>query len=777
MRRYLLALLLFVLAVPAVAGPLKGRLASPYQWTDRPARVALEGVPAGARTLPCTLRRLPLSPNETPPAPQKLDLPVLPGPAVEIPPLPVEAIQVAGLQAGEAYGEVRFMTMAPPELDAAGFARAFPRCYRVLSSHQPFRLVTMGDSVTATGDYGEMLCAMLRRVFGYEDITCVRRAYSGRSADASVRFLQADGVETQPTLVTIMYGLNDAVCGVEKDTYAGNYEAITQVAREQAGAEVMYLGGTPDIGRSQLLGLVDPQMMLRTWDFCSALEDLGARLRVHVAPTFRAVWGTGRRDLEASARSMWGRFPTGYGSQLEPMLEGVGDTIHPGALGHLAMAKACWETLNGRQEPADPLRMEATAEWTTRTPRLSLTVTNTSLRSRQGRLQIVAPLGVKVRPRSRLYQLEPGQSATVALQFPESASAPPSGWASQRCLYEGPIILSVVDYCGETSRPYQVRAYGDPLTVWVERTWEVAAGGTVPLRAHVLNRSGQEQRAGLRVWNTAASPPAGQAIPLTIPARGEFVSAPVDVPFATTDSASRTSVIVRLSAAQGNPRATAEACAVRYGAARVPPASPVTVDGDLAEWPQTGWSVVGYPVQERGWWGPTKFRTKPSDGWLELAMAGDQEYVYLAARVQDNVVEKEGLTLFFDPRPPGVLGTCGPYFWASAELQADRKVRLGPGETTTFFEGATGAWRKTAQGWDLELRLPYRAIGCREWPAAGDLGFSLIWIDRDAEAGTDCQLYWAEDGQYWSPRWYGVVRRVDGSEASLRALPWRVRWR
>ena len=108
---------------------------------------------------------------------------------------------------------------------------------------------------------------------------------------------------------------------------------------------------------------------------------------------------------------------------------------------------------------------------------------------------------------------------------------------------------------------------------------------------------------------------------------------------------------------------------------------------------------------------------------------------------------------------------------------AEGKLRLSPGETTSFFEGAEGAWRRTTQGWDMELRLPYRALGCAAWPVSGDLGFSLIWIDRDNGTGTDCQLYWAEDGQYWSPRWYGVVRKWDGSEAALQALPWRVRWR
>ena len=220
--------------------------------------------------------------------------------------------------------------------------------------------------------------------------------------------------------------------------------------------------------------------------------------------------------------------------------------------------------------------------------------------------------------------------------------------------------------------------------------------------------------------------------------------------------------------------AAAEACAVRYGAARVP-FTPV-VDGDLSEWPRTGWSVVGYPVQERGWWGPTKLRSKPSDGWLEWAMAGDKDYVYLAARVQDKVVGREALTLFFDPRPPGVLGTCGTYYWAGVQLLPDGKVALSPGETTRFFAGAVGAWKRTAQGWDLELRLPYRALGCQEWPPSGDLGFSLVWTHAEGGAGTHYQLYWAEDGQYWCPRWYGVVRRVSG-DADLARLPWRVRWR
>jgi len=57
-----------------------------------------------------------------------------------------------------------------------------------------------------------------------------------------------------------------------------------------------------------------------------------------------------------------------------------------------------------------------------------------------------------------------------------------------------------------------------------------------------------------------------------------------------------------------------------------------------------------------------------------------------------------------------------------------------------------------------------------EWPASGDLGFSLIWTHVH-EDGRTTPIVWSENGHEWNTRWYGVLRKQEKPEP----LPFRVR--
>jgi len=67
--------------------------------------------------------------------------------------------------------------------------------------------------------------------------------------------------------------------------------------------------------------------------------------------------------------------------------------------------------------------------------------------------------------------------------------------------------------------------------------------------------------------------------------------------------------------------------------------------------------------------------------------------------------------------------------------------------------------------------VPYTALDATAWPQAGDLGLSIVWTHHDIE-GKRTELLWSENGHWWNPRWYGVVRRSDLINPSL---PYRVR--
>jgi hypothetical protein len=341
-----------------------------------------------------------------------------------------------------------------------------------------------------------------------------------------------------------------------------------------------------------------------------------------------------------------------------------------------------------------------------------------------------------------------------------------------------------VDLQDDGSRPYVVQAHFEPLTAWVAESRETVTDAAVPAKLHVVNYADEPHEVSLQAIIASESTRGVQAIRaaelaygFVVPPNGSIV-VPLKIPNAVTPDkqAGRTPVVLSVGT-EGGAMAyvMAEACAVRYGATHR--LANMNLDGDLAEWADAHWSVLGYPFQERGWSGLTDQRRQPSDGWMELATAIDDGFFYLAARVKDNVVGKEPLTLFFDPRPPPVLGTAGPYYWASSILEENGRMRLGKGETTTAFRDAAGAWRQTDDGWVAELRVPLSTFEREDWPPSGDLGFSLIWRDTDPGATTGCQLFWSEDGQYWSPRWYGVLRLIEaGKEPSPIALPYRVRW-
>jgi|GEM_PF-1708733 len=84
--------------------------------------------------------------------------------------------------------EVRYLVMDPPQpIDSEVIRKTLPLNRLKLLGGEPFRLLSMGDSVTATGDYEGMLKMMLTRATGNKKIEIIDRSYSGRSVDASVR--------------------------------------------------------------------------------------------------------------------------------------------------------------------------------------------------------------------------------------------------------------------------------------------------------------------------------------------------------------------------------------------------------------------------------------------------------------------------------------------------------------------------------------------------------------------------------------------------------------
>ena len=456
-------------------------------------------------------------------------------------------------------------------------------------------------------------------------------------------------------------------------------------------------------------------------------------MKIPLAETFQAVWGNGGTTIEESAKNMWPVYPPSYSKQLDSMMEaGKGDTIHPNALGHLAMARAVFAAMTGNITPA-PLRMTGISEWTEAGVVSRVTVQNQSGTRREGTLAVY-PVGgdVKLEGDGR-YALEPGQQIQLTVSWP--AARKPEDLLknpSDMDLSMNEPQVPVVDFSAKTSRVYAAAAPFAP------------AGGFVRDRQVTTDRN---VKIGLMEDGKRRD------IAVSIPANAEVGRIPL------------------LEKIQGGGKigwAAAEVAYVRFGAAK---AGEATVDGNLDEWTDQTWVPVGEACQARWTRGLADSRANPQECYLRWAFKAGKDGLFIAVKGTGQM-DKDNFTLFFDTRSPKELGTAGPYYWASGAFKPDGKLVLGKGETSAKATGMAGAWKSQDGGASIEMFIPYELMELAAWPASGDLGLSIWWKHAGANGSTN--LMWSEDGHPWNTCWYGVVRLMNAPRGEL---PYMVRVR
>jgi hypothetical protein len=192
MRMFLVAL---VMSASAAAEP--ATLDSPLPFSDVKAVVSLPGTTGEVADTLKTITRSgwgPAKDERGPVANGKL----------EVTPV-TESIHIPTLHLATPV-ELRFLAMTPPPASKPDGLR---RRGEKPSNGEPFNIPAMGDPVTATGDYPQMLAQLLARATGNQKITVIKRAYSGKSVDAMVRNFRDDGPPHKPDLGLLMYGVND----------------------------------------------------------------------------------------------------------------------------------------------------------------------------------------------------------------------------------------------------------------------------------------------------------------------------------------------------------------------------------------------------------------------------------------------------------------------------------------------------------------------------------------------------------------------------------------
>jgi len=729
MYKHLIRMFITSLLLAPLSALMAAETSVPYVFTDGVARLATPGVEGAVPCHVATITAAGFGPRRT------LTLTAADG-AVSVSPL-CEGIHVISL-GPPVDKELRFLAIEPPPvLDAAAVRKALPRTGEKLLEGKPFTILSMGDSVTATGDYEAMLVMLLKRATGNVQITFVEKAYSGRSIDATVRHFDRDTRDFKPDLGLLMYGLNDQAGNVPLPAYLEQYAWVAEQIASRFHADTIFLQPTPHIavfGADKSGNVEPPQTAFRTAGFAEALARLAARRGVPVARTFAAVWGEGGGTIPEAAMAMWPLYPTGYASPFSSLLEsrGKGDTIHPNALGHLQIAKAVFATLNGQAQER-PLKLTGESRWTEAGVVSRVTASNTSGEPRVGRLIAYPPTGARIDyPAPVLYNLAPGESVSFEVAWPEVRrpedliAFPYSSYLS-----EAFNCLTVLDVSGQAGTVHSV-----------EIAFEVPGD-------FVAGRQIVEGRKAEIILET---PTGSETVRVVIPE-----SSPVG----------RIPLTRELRAGGKTGYAVTEVAYVEFGEAR---SGEADLDGDLREWSEHRWAPVGEPCQARGRGGPLDNRKSPDEAYIQMAFKAGANGLFIALRGRGELT-RDRATLFFDPRVPEQLGTVGPYYWAGLSVAADGTIKLGRGETSTNAPGMAGRWRAAEGGLEAELFIPYALMDRDHWPASGDLGFSLVWSHQPKE-GQPTQLMWSENGHEWNPRWYGVLRR---SSIPGDSLPFMVR--
>lgn len=618
---------------------------------------------------------------------------------------------------------VRLAIPIPEAIGGEALLKTLPRRGKKLLAGETFTILAIGDSVTATGPYPEILKRLLARATGNADIRVMRAAYSGRSVDAAVRRFEKDIEPAKADLALIMFGLNDQAAGAPLAAYLEQTRWLVEKLRAR-GSDVVLLEPTPHINITPLPGDTMPPppeaSVFRTTGFAAALRGLGAELDAPVAPTFDALWGGGGADLQAAARGMWPLFPAHYSKPFTSLAEteGKGDTIHPNAAGHLRLAQAVFSTLAGRK-PAPELEIDAHTAGDAQGRMVSrLRVKNASEQDRSGRLAVY-PFPQDDTHEMFAYDLAPGESVERVFTWPEAAR--PGAFA----------CLQVVDYHGGGSR-----AFGVPAPLKTGAGW-------------------------IRDRSVVAPPSAVVRFATNGVVREEIVRWPGN------SEVGRVPLSGRAKIGEGEMKLDAELAYVRFAAA---PSGESVADADLSEWSDARWIPVGEPVQARWTKGPADYRQTPRECHVRWAFKAGREGVWIAFHAMGEVT-KDKFTLYFDPRPAAELGTAGPYVWIDGAFKPDGALVLRAGDSSpSGVAGLAGRWRAPAAGEvEGELFVPYAVMNTAEWPVDGDLGASIVWMHPHVD-GRVTRLMWSENGHPWNTRWFGVIRRD-----STGSLPWRVR--
>ena len=202
-----------------------------------------------------------------------------------------------------------------------------PKTAAALQSGQPVTIVCFGDSVTGvyyhTGGrraYTDMLGIALKKAYPKAKLTMLNAGISGHATTNALERIERDVLKHKPTLVTVMFGLNDMV-RVPLDQYRANLGKIIDQCRG-AGAEVLLC--TPN---NVITTSGRPTEKLVT--YCDAIRAVGKERGIPVCDAYAALEALRSEDALA-----WRLL--------------LSDEIHPNMDGHKRMAEILGKSISGQ---------------------------------------------------------------------------------------------------------------------------------------------------------------------------------------------------------------------------------------------------------------------------------------------------------------------------------------------------------------------------------------------------------------------------------------------
>ncbi|HAI13006.1 MAG TPA: hypothetical protein DCM28_14970, partial [Phycisphaerales bacterium] len=555
---------------------------------------------------------------------------------------------------------IRLLAMdIPSALDRKALLKALPQHGQRLLDGKPITILAMGDSVTATGIYHQLLGKMLRKVTGNNQITVTVKAHPGKSVDASVRTYDSDIKPVKPDIGLLMYGLNDQGAGGAMDVYLKQTRWLCEQLKADFGTDMLLLQPTPHIESEQTA--------FRTIAYAQALTTLADELDLPVAQTFDAIWGIGGQSIAQSMRAMQPLYPPHYSKQWQTMLsqDGKGDTIHPNILGHLALAQAAYNRITGQPNPPKPLQYKAQNTWGKNGLVTQLTITNTSITHRTGMLSVYRADHWTAPPLadSLPYDSASGKSQTFNINWPtiklpeDLLTLRASGYVT----HDQPYLAITDTHHGHlTVQGIQTQRAGD---MYYPPQRIVTDGPNF----HVQMRDGFS-----RIIQT-----------LTLPD-----DQPVGLFHAKTQRRNNTAI--------------AQVSYTQFAQALIGKA---TIDGDLSEWTQHTWSPLGNPSQACWTNGPVDNRNSPAECDPIFSFKCAPDGLYMAIKVKGDL-SKDHLTVLFDPRPSTELGKVGGYYWLNAGY-SNGTFQVRHGETSPGNVRITSAIQAHGDQSHIEMFIPF----------------------------------------------------------------------